>query len=71
MGEGEHETAGHDIACDDVPWPIGIYGCASIEQVRSNFVRVEDDDRLTGSVKVDEIAWAKIRLASEWDKRRW
>jgi hypothetical protein len=56
MGKGEHETTSHNVACNNVTWPIRIYRCASIEQVCSNSVRVKDNDRLTGRVEVDEIA---------------
>ena len=56
MGQCEEETARHDVACDNVTWPIRIYHRASIEQVCSDFVRIEDDDWLTGCIQVDEIA---------------
>jgi hypothetical protein len=56
MGQCEEETARHDVACNNVSGAIRIYRCASIEQVCSNFVRVEDNDGLAGRVEVDEIA---------------
>ena len=61
MGQGKKESAGHDVVCDNVMWPIRIYRRASIEQVHGDFVRVEDDDRLTGCVQVDDITWSDIQ----------
>jgi hypothetical protein len=52
-------------------WPIGIYRCASVEQVCGDFARVEDDDWLTGCIQVDEIAWTEIGCASERAKSGW
>ena len=55
MGQSKQETAGHDVARDNVTWPIRIYPRASIEQVSSHFVRVHDHYGLTSCVEVDEI----------------
>jgi hypothetical protein len=58
MGQCEQETTGHDFARDNVMGPIGIYPSTSIEEVSSDFVRVEDDYWLTSYIQVDEITWS-------------
>jgi hypothetical protein len=55
MGQCEHETTTHDVARYNVLWPIRVYSGASIEQISSYFVRVQDDNWLTGYIEIDEI----------------
>jgi len=54
MGQCEHEATRHDVAYNAL-WPIRVYPGASIEQFSSYFVRVQDDNRLTGYIEIDEI----------------
>jgi hypothetical protein len=58
MAQREHETTGHDFACDNVAGPIRICPGSSIEEVSSDFVRAEDDYWLTSCVQVDQITWS-------------
>ena len=58
MGQRKQETASHDIAPDNVTRSIRIYPWASIEQVSSDFLRIEDDYWLTSYIEVNEITWS-------------
>jgi hypothetical protein len=58
MGQYEQETTSHDIASYNVLWPIRVYPGASIEQFSGYFARVQDDNRLTSCIEIDEITFS-------------
>ena len=58
MGQCEQKTTSHDVASYNVLWPIRVYLGASIKQFHSYFARVQDDNRLTGYIEIDEITYS-------------
>jgi len=65
MAQCEQEATSHDITGDDATGSIRVYCCASIEEVSSNFVRVEDNYWLTSSIQVDQITWSGALFRNE------
>ena len=68
MRQCKQEATSHDVARYNVLWPIRVYPGASIEEFSSYFLRVQDDNWLTGYIEIDEITCsdpARFRMNQE------
>jgi hypothetical protein len=54
--ESEEETTAQQLVAHDAPRSARKHRGATIEQIRSNMLAIEDNGRLAGGVQIDDVA---------------